>query len=283
MLAEVLALGSALAAGTAVVAQQRAAHELGGADHRLLGRPWWLAGTGASVLASLLQAAALTDGAVVVVQALVATAIAWTAIGEAVLERRRPSRRVVLGVVLAVAGPLLVVVLLGTTGSGATTVALASPTVLATLAGAAALVAAGLGWARRSPGPPGAVGLALACGVGYGVAASLLAVLARAVATDPGPVLADPQLVVAAILLVLVGPTSFVLSQRALARARRAGPVVTTILLADPLTATVAGVAWFGERIALDVAAAGGLVLAVGLAVLGVRLLDPAPHPVAAR
>lgn len=282
MLAEVLALGSAVAAGSAVVAQQRAAHELGGADHRLLRRPWWLAGTGASVVASLLQAAALTDGAVVVVQALVATAVAWTTVGEAVLDRRVPSRGVTLGVLFAVAGPLLVVLLVGPVTTTAATVDLTSPAVLATLAGAGLLVAAGLGWARHRSGPAGAVGLALACGVGYGVAASLLAVLARAVAADPGSVLADPQLVLAAVLLVLIGPAAFVLSQRALARARRAGPVVTTILLADPLVATVVGAAWFGERIALDVPTAGGLVLAVGLAVTGVRLLDPTARPAVA-
>ncbi|GAA4911576.1 hypothetical protein EV188_103122 [Actinomycetospora succinea] len=279
MLAEVLAVGSAVAAGSAVVAQQRATHELGGAaDRRLLRRPWWLAGTGASIVASALQAVALAEGAVVVVQALLATAVAWTTVGESLLARRRPGRGPLLGVVLAMAGPVLVVVLLGDV-AGEGPVDLTSTPVLLSLLGVGVVVAAGLAGARLRPGPPGALGLALACGAGYGLAASLLAVVAR----DPGAVLTDPQHALAAVLLVIVGPASFVTSQRALARARRAGPVVTVILLVDPLVATVIGATWFGERIALDAPTTTGIVLAAGLAVLGVRLLDPAPDPVPAR
>ncbi|GAA4876204.1 hypothetical protein [Actinomycetospora straminea] len=277
MLAEVLAVGSAAAAGSAVVAQQRATHELGAADARLLRRPWWLAGTGASVVASLLQAVALASGAVVVVQALLATAVAWTTVGESLLARRLPGRGPVLGVLLAMLGPLLVVVLLGPVEAAASTpVDLAGLPVALSVLGVGAVAAGGLWWARRRPGRPGALGLALACGVGYGLGASLLAVLARDLARDPGAALTDPQLVLAGLLLVLAGPAAFVASQRALARARRAGPVVTVILLADPLTATGIGTVWFGERVALDAPTAAGIVLAAGLAVLGVRLLDPA-------
>ena len=88
MLAVASAVASAVAAGAAVVAQQRAAHLLGGADHRLLRSPWWLAGTGASVVAVGLQAAALSSGPLGMVQALLAGAIAWAAIGEAAIARR---------------------------------------------------------------------------------------------------------------------------------------------------------------------------------------------------
>ncbi|MFC5139512.1 hypothetical protein ACFPK1_14825 [Actinomycetospora rhizophila] len=278
MLAELLAVSSAAAAGAAVVAQQRAAHELGGAaDRRLLRRPWWLAGTAASVVASALQAVALAGGAVVVVQALLATAVAWTTVGESLLARRPPGRAALAGAGLAMLGPLLVVVLLGPVTTGGT-VELASTPVLLGLVGVGAVAVAGLVWARR-PGPAGALGLALAYGAGYGLAASLLAVLAR----DPGAVLADPQHALAAALLLVVGPAAFVASQRALARARRAGPVVTVVLLADPLVATVLGAAWFGERLALDPPVTTGIVLAAGLAVVGVRLLDPAPADAAAR
>ncbi|MDD7966489.1 DMT family protein [Actinomycetospora lemnae] len=278
MLAEVLAVGSAVAAGSAVVAQQRATHELGAADRRLLRRPWWLAGTGASVVASLLQAVALASGAVVVVQALLATAVAWTTVGEALLAQRLPGRGPMLGVLLAMLGPLLVVVLLGPVEAAASApVDLTGLPVAASVLGVGAVAGGGLWWARHRPGPPGALGLALACGVGYGLGASLLAVLARDVARDPGAALTDPQLVLAGLLLLLVGPAAFVASQRALARARRAGPVVTVILLADPLAATVIGAVWFSERVALDAPTTAGIVLAAGLAVFGVRLLDPAP------
>jgi drug/metabolite transporter (DMT)-like permease len=274
VLAEVLAVGSAAAAGAAVVAQQRATHELGGtADHRLLRRPWWLAGTGASVVASALQAVALASGAVVVVQALLATAVAWTTVGEALLHRRLPGPRALVGAGLAMLGPLLVVVLLGPVTVGGV-VDLASTPVALSLVGVGVVAAAGLVAARLRPGPGGALGLALACGAGYGLAASLLAVLAR----DPGAVLTDPQHALAAVLLLVVGPAAFVLSQRALARARRAGPVVTVILLVDPLVATAIGATWFGERLALDAPTVAGIVVAAGLAVVGVRLLDPAPE-----
>ncbi|MEJ2863479.1 hypothetical protein [Actinomycetospora flava] len=273
VLAPLLALASAAAAGAAVVAQQRATHELGGtADRRLLRRPSWLAGTGASVVASALQAVALAEGAVAVVQALLATAVAWTTVGESLLARRLPGRRALLGVGLAMLGPLLVVALLGPVAAAEGPVDLTGAPVALSLLGVGAVVLAGLVGARR-PGPPGALGLALACGAGYGLAASLLAVLAR----DPGAVLTDPQHALAAVLLLVVGPAAFVASQRALARARRAGPVVTVVLLADPLVATAIGATWFGERIAPDAPTTAGIVLAAGLAVAGVRLLDPAP------
>ena len=280
MLAEVLAVSSAVAAGSAVVAQQRATHELGGAaDRRLLRRPWWLAGTGASVVASALQAGALAEGAVVVVQSLLATAVAWTTVGESLLARRLPGRGPLLGVGLAMLGPILVVVLLGPVTAAQGPVDLTGTPVVLSLPAVGAVVAAGLVWARRCPGAPGALGLALSCGAGYGLAASLLAVLVR----DPGAVLTDPRHALAALLLLVVGPAAFVASQRALARARRAGPVVTVILLADPLVATGIGAVWFGERIALDAPTTAGILLAAGLAVAGVRLLDPAPAPVPSR
>lgn len=277
MLSSLLATVAAVAVGAAVVAQQRATHEVGvgGSRQGLMAavwrRPWWRAGTAASVGASVLQAAALATGPVVVVQALIAAAVAWAAVIEAVVARRRPERATVAGVLLAVAGPVAVVVLLGpVTADGPPA---AGPFAALPLIGGVVLAGAGLLWARRRPGAAGAPGLALACGVGYGLAAVLLAALARAAGTDPTGAVTDPVLWAGAVGLVVVGPASFVLSQHALARARRAGPTMTVILLADPLTAAVCGAAWFGEHVALDAAGTTGIVVAVLVAVAGIRLL----------
>jgi len=279
MLAAASAVASAVAAGAAVVAQQRAAHKLGGADHRLLRSPWWLAGTGASVVAVGLQAAALSSGPLGMVQALLAGAIAWAAIGEALLARRAPPPATVLGVALAVAGTGSVAVLL----HSATTTDPEGPhsqvPVGAPVAAVAVLVALGLWWTQRHPGAAGAPGLALACGAGYGLAAALLAVLARSLPADLGGAPGDPRVIVAAVTLVIVGPTAFALSQHALARAHHAGPPMTIILLADPLVATATGAVWFGEQVSLDPPILVGVVLGLGASITGTLLLTDSPAP----
>lgn len=279
MISAALALASAIAAGAAVVAQQRATHQLGGADRRLLGSPWWLAGTGASVVAVGLQAVALRNGPLGMVQALLSGAVAWAALGEALLARRVPPRATVLGVALAVAGTGTVAVLLhSATSTGAEGAHSAVP-VVAPVAAVAVLVALGLWWTQHHPGAGGSPGLAVACGAGYGLAASLLAVLARTLPTDLGGALGDPRLILATVALVVVGPTAFVLSQHALARAHHAGPPMTIILLADPVVATATGVVWFGEHVALDPPILVGLVLAVGVSITGTLLLTDSPAP----
>ncbi|WP_328307848.1 hypothetical protein [Actinomycetospora sp. NBC_00405] len=283
MLAVASAVVSAVAAGVAVVAQQRAAHELGGADRRLLRSRWWLAGTGASVLAVALQAAALSNGPLGMVQALLAGAVAWAAIGETLLVRRVPPPATVLGMGLAVAGTGSLAVLL----NSATTTDPGGPhsqiPVGAPVAAVAVLVVLGLWWTQRHPGAAGAPGLALACGAGYGLAAALLAVLARALPADLGGALGDPTLILAAVTLVIVGPTAFVLSQHALARAHHAGPPMTLILLADPVVATATGAVWFGEHVSLDPPTLVGVLLGLGASITGTLLLTDSPAPAGLR
>ena len=104
----------------------------------------------------------------------------------------------------------------------------------------------------------------MACGAGYGLAAALLAVLARSLPADLSGALGGPRVIVAAVTLVIVGPTAFALSQHALARAHHAGPPMTIILLADPVVATATGAVWFGEHVTLDPPILVGVLLGLG-------------------
>ena len=60
---------------------------------RLLRNPRWLAGSSAAVLALLVQAWALSQGGVILVQAVIASTLVWSLALESVVERRLPRLR----------------------------------------------------------------------------------------------------------------------------------------------------------------------------------------------
>lgn len=85
-----------------------------------------------------------------------------------------------------------------------------------------------------------------------------------------------PALWIAAVL----GPSSVLLSQHALQRARRVAAVVSLIVVLDPIVGLVAGIAWFGELIATSTGALAGAIAAAAAVILGVALTQSRPAPV---
>src|SRR3954470_24475773 len=84
---------------------------------RLLRNPRWLAGSRAAVLALLVQAWALSQGGVILVQAVIASTLVWSLALECVVERRRPTATQTGGAVLVGVG-ISVLVLIGRPGAG---------------------------------------------------------------------------------------------------------------------------------------------------------------------
>ena len=278
-----VAVVAAALLGTAGVAQRRAALAVptfGAGDLGLVGalarRPWWWIGTVASVAGLGLQVLALTLGSIIVVQCALTSSIIFTTVAERLVLGRRPPGRAWLGTGLTALGLTgLLVALSPTAGT------VASPSAASTIVAAVLCVvamAAAVARSRRSP-RSGALGLALATGLGYGVTAVQLKVVGTQAALGVGAALLHPALYVAAVL----GPLSIMLSQHALQRGRHALGVVSVILMTDPLVGLVAGPLWFGERVATTADALMAAVLAAAVLVLGVRLVQtgPAPGPTA--
>src|SRR4051794_26758477 len=84
---------------------------------RLVRNPRWLAGSSAAVLALLVQAWALSQGGVILVQAVIASTLVWSLALEATVERRWPSATQVMGAALVAVG-ISVLVLVGKPGAG---------------------------------------------------------------------------------------------------------------------------------------------------------------------
>ena len=64
---------------------------------RLLRNPRWLAGSTAAVLALLVQAWALSQGGVILVQAVIASTLVWSLALECIVERHRPTATQTVG------------------------------------------------------------------------------------------------------------------------------------------------------------------------------------------
>src|SRR4051794_19021472 len=84
---------------------------------RLLRNPRWLAGSSAAVLALVVQAWALSQGGVILVQAVIASTLVWSLALECVVERRRPTPTQTAGAALVAVG-ISVLVLVGRPGAG---------------------------------------------------------------------------------------------------------------------------------------------------------------------
>jgi drug/metabolite transporter (DMT)-like permease len=84
---------------------------------RLLRNPRWLAGSSAAVLALLVQAWALSQGGVILVQAVIASTLVWSLALECLVERRRPTATQTGGAALVAIG-ISVLVLIGRPGAG---------------------------------------------------------------------------------------------------------------------------------------------------------------------
>jgi len=273
---------AALAMGLASACQH---HATGQVDRRAflhpglvlaLGRrPWWLAGTAASVTGLGLQVAALSAGSIIVVQTVLVSCLAWTLLGECLFARVLPTRRAVSGIALAGAG--LVGVLLALRPTVAPR-ALVPPggAVALVVGGCAAVAAAGLLIAARNTGRTRVLALAVTAGTGYGLTAALLKIVGEELQGGWTRPLGHATLYAA----VVVGAAAVLLSQNTLQSGRRAAPAIAVMMAVDPAVGLVTGVSWFGEQLTTTPVALLGAVAATGAMVVGLTLAHPADHAV---
>src|SRR5437763_7709769 len=84
---------------------------------RLLRNPRWLVGSSSAVVALLVQAWALSQGGVILVQAVIASTLVFSLALESFVERRWPTPSQIAGAVLVAVG-ISVLVLIGKPGAG---------------------------------------------------------------------------------------------------------------------------------------------------------------------
>lgn len=228
----------------------------------LVGKPGWLAGLALGVAGGGLHLLALVLAPVSVVQPVGALAVPIAVLLAMRLTRRRPSRGVLIGVALTIAGvAVFVVVAADSAASGP----VPTEPLLTVGAGAAVLVAAlvGLAWAR--PGWVRNMACATAAAVAFGFESVLLRAMARLVAEGPvagpsigteGP-LAGPSIgpagasVTVPMLLAITGVVvALLVGGWLVQQAFAAGPpepVVACLTVVDPIVAVGLAMVLLGE------------------------------------
>ena len=198
---------------------------------------WWV-GMAASLAGLGLHALALHVGTIAVVQPLVVTGLVFAFLFRAALDRRLPSRRTMLWVLLTAAG--LTVFLVAARGRPGGNSLETNPAVVLLIAGAAAVTA---GWVAAFRVPRHA-GLLLGCaaGVVYGLVAGTLKATSDTATSGLGTMLTSWPVYV----LVALGVAGFLLNQQAYQRAplSRSAPAANTV---NPVVALVFGIVAFGE------------------------------------
>jgi drug/metabolite transporter (DMT)-like permease len=278
-------LAAALVAGTAAVllgtssvAQRRGMAATDEAPARsgllatLVRSGWWWVGTAASVGGLALQFLALTLGSLIVVQTTLVGSIVATTLAEWLLLGRTPGRRRWAGMVLTTTGLATVLVALSPTAGSASH--LPSSTELLVLGGVTLALSAGAAWRARSPAATG-LALSVATGLGYGVTAIALKSVGAQLGSGATVPLGHPALWVA----LVVGPLSVLLSQHAFQRARAVVAAVSVIVVIDPVVGLLAGVAWFGEHVALTPTSLVAALAAAAAVVVGIVASHAGPRP----
>jgi drug/metabolite transporter (DMT)-like permease len=264
-IAALLALGAALFLAIGDVTHQRQAHQVTdesvghlGLFTRLLRDPQWWLGSGISALGFALQAAALGFGSVLLVQALMVTALLFALPISARLSHRTVTRWEWAWAAL-LAAAVAVIVTVGNPQAGH---ARGSPEVWAVVAAVMVplLVLCVLG-ARIWSGSVGAVLLALVSGALWGLFAVLTKGVVDLLTDGIWTVLRSPELY--GWILVALAGTAWQQSSF------RAGPLTAslpTMTVTEPIIGSVLGVVVLGE--ALKPGEAGWFTLAVAVAVM---------------
>jgi len=203
-------------------------------------RQWrWLLGMAASLTGLGLHALALHLGTIAVVQPLVVTGLVFSFLFRSALDRRLPSRRTMLWVLVTAVG-LIVFLLAARSRSGGDPMETGPALVLL----AAGAVAVAVGWvaAFRVPEHTGLL-LGSAAGVVYGLVAGTL----KATTDSASPSIWSMFTSWPLYVLVALGVTGFLLNQQAyqLAPLSRSAPAANTV---NPVVALVFGIVAFGER-----------------------------------
>jgi drug/metabolite transporter (DMT)-like permease len=270
-------LAAASNAGSAVL-QRRAAASIPSVKSftaklviELLRNRTWLLG-GLLILASFgLQAAALSQGQLALVQPILVAELPMTLVFLALALRVPVGRRTWLWVLGISLGLALVIALASPSGGSAEIDLL--PGVIALVACVVIMLVL-ISFGLRHCGSPRAALYAAAAGFGFALTAALMKDATGQLATGVANVLGSWQVYV----MALIGVASFYIWQNAL----QAGPLVAgqpVIVLTDPIVSMALGVALFGEELRL-----GALVIPelLGLALIAVSSVELARSPVVA-
>jgi drug/metabolite transporter (DMT)-like permease len=277
-----IALGAAAAFGGSSVLQFRAGRQV---PEEPAGRPTLLlrltriSGWRWSVVLALtafsLQVAALSLIPLILVQPLLVTGLIWYILLFAAAKRDRPDRSMLMESSLCLLG---LAAFLGiaepTRGAGGGRLDALGPAVLLGVAVVAAVglcLLAAMRLGRRWRPLP----LALACGVCYGVTASLISSLSFHQAETALGVLEHWQ----TYGIMLLGPFGVLLSQNAYQAGPMGAPALAAITVTDPVLAIVVGLLWLDEGIQTGPWRIIGQVFSLALVVAAVFLLARrAPH-----
>jgi hypothetical protein len=232
----------------------------------------WMMGLAVLAAGTLLHAAALRDGAVVVVEAVMVTNLALALPARVLLDRVRPPARLVLAAV-ALSGGIAVFVAAAHPGTGQPGPdARAAAEVIAVGAAVAALCSVAV--ARVRSGRVAGFALGLAAGTLYGLAGGVLKAVVHAVPHGLAAALAGWPLWTLAVL----GTWAFFLHQRAYTRAPLQASL-PTLSAANPLAGLAFGTLAFGEQPAHGPAAVLGEVLGMAVVIVSVTLLGRLSRP----
>ena len=277
LLAILLAIAAGCAFAFAAALQHRAAaaetdSRMG--DPRLLIRlarnPYWLIANVLDVGAVVLQAAALSAGAIVVVQPLMVSGLILAVPVGAMLNNRPVSRWDMSGVIvgaIALAG----FVALADPTEGIDNPPLSDWAVV--LIGCGLAVAVTLMLGRVLSGVRRAISLGVATGVLYGLTAALLKTCVSLL-SDPLALVTSWQLY----LLAFAGVLGFILNQNVYQSGSLAAGL-TTLTLVEPIVALLVGITAFGEHLAVGGYRGAGMALAaVGLVISIVLVARSSPE-----
>ncbi len=271
-MAVILSFGSAAVFALGIVLQQRvvmdapeAKEASAGLLFRLIQHPVWLAGIAAYGIAFGMQAAALGDGRLVVVQPILATTIVFALPLGVWLSAQRVTRRDVIAAFVVTAGLALFLVLADPSGgredaplgewvvAGAVVIGVAAGLTVAGLARAGALRAAFLGTAS---------------GLLFGLVSALTKGAVEVLQDDGVGVLANWHLYA----LIVVGFAGMTITQLSLGTGILP-PAVATSSIFNPAVSVVLGLTLFEERVHHSTAGRIGAVLALLAMFAGIAAL----------
>ncbi len=279
MIAVAVALVAAFFFGLSSVMEQRATKQVpqrGALSPRLLvdlaRRRLWLVAIGVNIAGNVLQVVALHYGALALVQPLVVFNLLFAVLITVLAGHRQPDPVMVAGLVFCTAGIAGFLAVAHPSG-GRTTVSLAAG--LPLMAGLAAVLACCLLAAHWGPRQVRPLWLALACGVDFGVNAFLLKLVPDTLPEGFG----DPARQWPLYLLVIVGPTGFLLNQNAFQAGLLISPVLAIITTADPLVSIGIAHFWLKETMASTPPALAAEAVSLALMAGGIyALAHRAPH-----
>lgn len=275
MLTVFLALAAATANAGASTLQRKAAGRVPDREalrpaliFHLFHYPIWFAGIGAVFVAFLLQAAALSTGAVVLVQSVLVIELPLTLLFSALILGSRLGRREWAAVVVMALG--LSAILAAAAPGGGTTRLSAIAWVVGICASVSAICLLFV-LGKRSAGAGRGAFLGTAAGTTFGLTAALMKAMTTAFKNGFVAGLRSWQLYA----MICGGIVAMFLLQNAL-QAGRLAATQPGLTLSDPITATIWGVALFGESFRTGLLLVPELIGAALIA-LGVVLLVESP------